>query len=114
MIMIAWTTVAHREEAEQLARHLVETQQVACAQIDGPLTSVYRWKNTVQTETEFRLTLKFLASHAPAVEQAVHARHPYATPQWVVVSADAVTEKYLSWAEANSSSLPFNASQASL
>jgi periplasmic divalent cation tolerance protein len=37
----------------------------------------------------------------------VHNHHPYAVPQWIEVSAENVGEKYLSWAMANSTSLPF-------
>ena len=28
-------------------------------------------------------------------------RHPYDTPEWIVIRAEKVSEKYLSWAEAN-------------
>jgi periplasmic divalent cation tolerance protein len=34
------------------------------------------------------------------------ATHPYDTPEWLVVRAERVAEKYLSWAQANSSTPP--------
>ena len=55
---------------------------------------------------EYRLTFKCLPTHLDAVSDRVHALHPYSIPQWVVVTATSVSEKYLSWAQANSSPLP--------
>ena len=103
MLMIGWTTLATREEAENLARKLVESRLVACAQIDGPIRSLYPWEGKVEAADEWRLTLKFLATHHRAVEKSVLAAHPYTTPEWIVVRAENVSEKYLSWVKANSS-----------
>ncbi|MFO1446795.1 MAG: divalent cation tolerance protein CutA [Opitutaceae bacterium] len=99
-LSVAWTTVSTREAAEQLARPLVESGLIACAQIDGPITSIYRWNGKLEESQEFRLTLKFPADRLTAVERWVHQHHPYDTPEWIVVQADAVSEKYLSWAGA--------------
>ncbi len=112
MLVIGWTTTSSQPQAETLGRALVGARLAACAQIEGPVTSIYHWEDELQTDAEWRLTLKFLPQHQDAVEKRLHELHPYETPQWVTVIADHVAEKYLSWAKANSSSLPFNASQA--
>jgi periplasmic divalent cation tolerance protein len=75
-------------------------------QIDGPITSYYRWHGQPERTEEFRLVFKCLPSHLPALERHVLATHPYGTPQWIVVQAERVGEKYLSWAGANSSTPP--------
>lgn len=103
-MLIAWTTVASRAEAESLARPAVEARLAACVQIDGPVTSVYRWEGRMEQTTEYRLTFKCGEAQLPALETWVHAHHPYAVPEWVVVRAEHVGEKYLSWAQANSNS----------
>lgn len=112
MLTIGWTTTSSQPQAETLGRALVSAGLVACAQIDGPVTSIYEWDGEVKAEAEWRLMLKFLPDHAPAIEKRLTQLHPYETPEWITVKADHVAEKYLSWAKANSSSLPFNASQA--
>ncbi len=114
MLLIGWTTTSTREQADMLAELLVSSGHVTCAQVDGPITSIYRWEGKVERNEEFRLTLKFGEPALPGVEAALHDHHPYDTPEWIVVKADRVAEKYLSWTMANSSSLPFNASQAPL
>jgi periplasmic divalent cation tolerance protein len=94
---VAWTTLPDAKAAATLGRHLVQAGLAACAQVDGPLLSIYRWNGAVEEAAEHRLTLKILPERLAAAEQALLAHHPYDTPQWVVVAADA-GEKYLNWA----------------
>jgi periplasmic divalent cation tolerance protein len=103
---LAWTTVEKRADADQLATAAVARNLAVCVQIDGPITSHYRWQGRDETAHEFRLSFKFLGSHAAALEEFVLSAHPYDTPEWVVVRAERVGEKYLSWATANSSTPP--------
>ena len=49
-----------------------------------------------------------------ALEAQVLAGHPYDTPEWLVVRAEHVGEKYLSWAEANATFPPFHSFQPPL
>jgi periplasmic divalent cation tolerance protein len=105
-MLIAWTTVANRADAERLAALVVGAGSAACVQIEGPIVSHYRWKGQAERAEEFRLTFKLLAGHLAAVEKQVLASHPYETPEWIVVRAEHVAEKYLSWAGANSSTRP--------
>ncbi|MDR1010328.1 MAG: divalent-cation tolerance protein CutA [Opitutaceae bacterium] len=100
------TTVSDRPDADRLARALIETRLAACVQIDGPITSVYRWQNNLETAVEFRLTIKFPAANAAALDTWLHANHPYDTPEWIVVRAEIVAEKYLSWARSNATFSP--------
>ena len=103
---VAWTTVANAADATTLAKHVVERQLAACVQIDGPITSIYTWKGRMEENSEYRLCFKCTPSKLTALETEVLAHHPYETPEWIVVRADRVGEKYLSWAEADSSTPP--------
>ncbi|HEY0943741.1 MAG TPA: divalent-cation tolerance protein CutA [Opitutaceae bacterium] len=105
-MLIGWTSVETREQAETLAKGLVEGRLAACVQIEGPITSHYRWNGNIQTAQEFRVTVKFLPGRQLEVEAWILNRHPYETPEWIVVRAEHVSEKYLSWAHANSTSTP--------
>jgi periplasmic divalent cation tolerance protein len=110
-MIVAWTTTANRADADRLARGAVELRLAACAQIDGPITSHYHWEGRLEQAQEYRIWFKCLPANAPALGNWVHANHPYEVPQWIVVSAESVGEKYLSWAMANSTSAPFINSQ---
>ena len=105
-MLLAWTTVALRPDADMLAKTVIERSLAACVQIDGPVTSYYRWNGQLEQAEEFRLCFKLLPAQAAALEKHVLAHHPYETPEWLLVPARRVSEKYLSWATANSSSAP--------
>ena len=106
-MIIAWTTVEKRADADTLARGAVEQRFAVCAQIDGPVTSYFHWDGKLDTAQEYRIWFKCLPANASALSVWVHAHHPYATPQWIEVAAESVGEKYLSWAIANSTPAPF-------
>ena len=110
-MLVAWTTTGSRGDADRLARGAVELRLAACTQIDGPITSHFHWQGRLEVAEEFRIWFKFLPANGSALSAWVHAHHPYATPQWIEVSAESVGEKYLSWAMANSTSGPFPTSK---
>ena len=97
-LYIAWTTTETRDDCERLANGLVEKGFAACVQVNGPVHSFYRWRDEVATTEEYRLMIKIAASKLAEAEAWVLARHPYDTPQWVVVAADRVDAGYLAWA----------------
>jgi periplasmic divalent cation tolerance protein len=105
-MFIAWTTVAEREEAERLAAGSVAANLAVCVQVEGPIVSHYRWHGQDERSEEFRLVFKCLPQRLEALEKHVLSNHPYETPEWIAFRADRVGEKYLSWAEANSSTPP--------
>ena len=46
------TTFSRREDALACAERLVQGRLAACVQVDGPVTSVYRWQGEVESATE--------------------------------------------------------------
>jgi periplasmic divalent cation tolerance protein len=105
-MFVACTTVARREDADRLAASAVTQRLAACVQIDGPVTSHFVWEGRQSAEQEFRLSFKVVPEGLAALERHVLKEHPYDTPEWIVLRAEHVGEKYLSWARANSSSSP--------
>ena len=105
-MFVAWTTMANRTDAERLAAEIVSRNLAVCVQIDGPITSHYRWEGRNARTEEVRLAFKVLPQQLAALEQHILSVHSYDTPEWVVVRAEHVGEKYLSWAKANSSTPP--------
>jgi len=106
MISVGWTTVSKREDAEKLAQGLVAEGLAVCVQIEGPIHSVYRWKGELERAEEYRLMVKMLVERVLSVGTWIEQHHPYETPEWVVIKADGVGEKYLSWARSNPTSDP--------
>ncbi len=92
------TTVSNETEARTLAIGGVESGLVACCQMDGPLTSVYRWEGAIQTATEYRLTMKVSMLKKDLCLAWLKSHHPYQTPE-VIVRVVETTEKYADWVD---------------
>ena len=104
-MLIATTTVASSREAEHLAAACIEQNLAVCAQVEGPIHSHYVWQGRRTVAQEWRITFKLLENQADALTAYVHSTHPYEVPQWILISAARVGEKYLSWARAPRSSV---------
>ncbi|WP_432011913.1 divalent cation tolerance protein CutA [Streptomyces cucumeris] len=59
------TTIDAAEKAQALAASAVKARLVACAQIDGPITSVYRREGAVQTGQEWHVPYRSSAGRCP-------------------------------------------------
>ena len=98
--------LATRADAEKLAAEVVTRGLAACVHVEGPIAAHFVWQGRPERAEEFRLCLKCLPDRLSALEEYVLGHHPYATPEWLVVRAERVGEKYLSWAGANATNLP--------
>ena len=97
MAILVLTTVPDLESAQTLARALVEERLAACVNIGGPITSVYRWKGTVETATEHQLVIKTVSDRVTAVHARVAALHPYELPEFLVLDVAGGDSSYLTW-----------------
>lgn len=98
-LLLATTTVATSDAAEELAREIMAARCAACVQLDGPITSHYTWDGTVQRETEWRLTIKTTRAALETLTELVHSRHPYDLPQWWVSAPEQVSDAYAQWVQ---------------
>ncbi len=101
-----WVTVPGRPLAVQLSRLSVESGLAACAQISGPVESIYRWQGVVESGKEWRVVFKTRSQQLPKLEALVIANHPYDTPQFIVLPIVAGSEKYLNWLGEIAKTLP--------
>jgi len=103
--LLALTTVENRDQADAIARRLVDSRLAACVQIIGPITSVYRWQGAVETSGELLLLIKTRAALYPDLERTIKDFHPYETPEILALPVQAGLPAYLSWL-ADSTSFP--------
>ena len=52
------TAIEKREDAEKIAKALVEKRLAACVQILGPIVSTYWWKDNIETAEEWLCVIK--------------------------------------------------------
>ena len=91
------TATDKREDAERIARLLVEMRLAGCVQIVGPVTSTYRWKGKIETAGEWLCLIKSRAECYGAIEQAIRSLHPYETPEIIALPVAAGSRDYLAW-----------------
>lgn len=94
------TTTDSAEKAEALARGAVEARLAACAQICAPVTSVYRWKNEIETAQEWQVLFKTTEVCYSALEAHLVAAHDYDTPEIIATPVVRGSVAYLEWIDA--------------
>ncbi len=95
------TTAGSEEQADRLARELVDRRLAACVNIVHQVCSVYRWEGRVTREEEKLLMIKSHESRLEELEKAVRELHTYETPEFVVLPIAGGSADYLDWLSAN-------------
>jgi periplasmic divalent cation tolerance protein len=91
------TTVGSPAAASELAKQIIDARLAACVQIDGPVTSIYRWQGEVCEAQEWRCTMKTLAPLTRQLEDAISRAHPYETPEILILPVAACAPAYAQW-----------------
>jgi len=95
--VIVMTTAGSDDQAEQLARALVERRLAACVSIVNDLCSVYRWRGAVQRESERLLLIKTSRALFERVRGALRELHSYEVPEVLALPVLDGDADYLAW-----------------
>ncbi|HLM02433.1 MAG TPA: divalent-cation tolerance protein CutA [Pyrinomonadaceae bacterium] len=96
-MIVVLTTTPNPEEAETLARKIVEARLAACVQVLPPMKSFYFWENGIQADSEHLLLIKTLPEKFDALEDFIQANHSYTVPEIVALRAEKASDSYLGW-----------------
>ncbi len=91
------TTASSKDEAEKIARALLEKRLAACVQVVGPIESHYWWNGNIEQAGEWLCIIKTLRDKFSAVESAIRANHSYEVPEIVACPIEGGSEPYLRW-----------------
>ncbi len=97
------TNLPNRDVALTIATRLVESGLAACVNIMAPCTSVYNWRDTLETAEEIPLLIKALKQNYSAIEREIVELHPYELPEVIAVPLTDGLPQYLNWIAAVSS-----------
>ncbi|MGH3909364.1 MAG: divalent-cation tolerance protein CutA [Pseudonocardiaceae bacterium] len=95
--VIVSSTTDSEEAARSLGSGVIAAGLGACAQIVGPVTSVFRWAGEVQTEQEWRVEIKTAADRVAALSEHIKAQHSYDVPEIIATPITGGSAEYLSW-----------------
>jgi periplasmic divalent cation tolerance protein len=96
-VRLILTTAGSRDEADQIARALVDERLAACVNIIPGLTSIYRWKGETESADEFLLLIKSTAANLVPLETALRRLHSYEVPEFLVLTPESAAKPYLEW-----------------
>ena len=85
------------ESTEALARTLVDEKLAACVNILPSMTSIYRWRGTVEQSRERQLIIKTTRSTLPRLRARLVELHSYELPEFVVLDITSGGAEYLAW-----------------
>ncbi|MFI5174697.1 MAG: divalent-cation tolerance protein CutA [Terriglobia bacterium] len=97
--IIVYVTTGKITEAKKIARALVEKRLAACVNVIPKITSVYRWKEELQTDEEFLLVIKTRRARFDELRKCVESLHSYEVPEVIATPIVEGSANYLNWIE---------------
>ncbi|MEM3697350.1 MAG: divalent-cation tolerance protein CutA [Candidatus Bathyarchaeia archaeon] len=95
--VIVLVTTANREEAEKISKALLEERLIACANIIGPVNSLFWWHEKIEKTEECILLMKSRLDCFDKLSQRVKALHSYEVPEIIALSLVRGSNAYLEW-----------------
>jgi periplasmic divalent cation tolerance protein len=99
-------TAPDLKTARQLARAALRQHLIACANLVPKVESHYWWRRKIESGAEVLLLLKTATARLPALEKLIIARHPYDTPEFLVLPLNRGNARYLAWLKSSCRSSP--------
>lgn len=90
-------TAPNMKTARRLARAALQSRLIACANLLPKIESHYRWRGKIETSPEVLFLMKTTRTRLAALEKFIVAKHPYDTPEFLVVSLTRGNSRYLAW-----------------
>jgi periplasmic divalent cation tolerance protein len=95
--IVVLNTCGSADEAERLARKLVDERLAACVTVVMPVRSYYRWEGEVQDAAEWLLIIKTSRGLVPKLRQSLESVHSYQVPELIALPIVEGSPNYLAW-----------------
>ena len=99
--IVILSTCASADEADKLARLLVERRLAACVNVVPGIRSFYRWEGAIETGSEWLLLIKSSRHLFEALSEVLRGAHSYEVPEVIALDIVAGSSKYLDWLRNN-------------
>jgi periplasmic divalent cation tolerance protein len=95
--IVVFSTAASAEEAEKIARRLVDERLAACVNVIREIRSFYRWQGKTEDAAEWLLVIKSSRERFEALRAAVEKLHSYDVPEVIALPVVEGAQNYLNW-----------------
>ena len=90
-------TTSNKEEAVKIVRSLLKERLIACANIVGPVSSLFWWQEKINEEKEFLVFMKSHKSLFERLSERVIRIHSYDVPEIIALPIIESSPPYLDW-----------------
>jgi len=94
---VVLVTTSNRKEAEKIAQRLLDERLIACANIIGPITSIFTWEGKTEKTEECLILLKTRLKLFEKLSEKVKALHSYKVPEIIALPIIKGLNSYLEW-----------------
>ncbi len=96
-LIIIFITAPEDEEAQLIARVLLEQRKAACVNIVGGISSLYWWESDIEHNKESLLMVKTRSDLLDEVIRLVEEIHSYEVPEIIAIPVAGGNSEYLEW-----------------
>jgi len=94
-------TAPDLKTARALAKAALEARLIACANLLPKVQSHYWWQGKLESSPEVLMLMKTTRRRLPQLERLILSRHPYDTPEFLVLPLSSGSARYLDWLAAS-------------
>ena len=99
--IVVLSTCANAEDADRIARALVDHRLAACVSVVPGLRSHYRWQDRIETTDEVLLVIKTSRELFVPLQAELAKIHPYEVPELLALPVVEGSINYLHWLDSN-------------
>jgi periplasmic divalent cation tolerance protein len=95
--IVVFSTASSAEEAEKIARELVNERLAACVNVVPAIRSIYRWQGKIEDSQEVLLIIKSSRERFDALRTLLEKLHSYEVPEVIAMPVVDGAPNYLNW-----------------
>ena len=95
--VVVLVTAPNQDAARVLAKAALNDRLVACANLIPKIESHYWWEGKLESSAEVLIIFKTTKAKLKTLEKIIVAKHPYDTPEFIVLPISAGNKRYLDW-----------------
>ncbi|MBI2707153.1 MAG: divalent-cation tolerance protein CutA [Proteobacteria bacterium] len=96
-LSLLYTTFPHEEEAIKVTRELLEKHLIACANILGPIKSLYSWEGKLEESQEVAVLFKTTSEKVQELIVSIQEFHSYETPAILEIPVGKSAPAFCNW-----------------
>lgn len=96
-LVLAYVTAKDKEEAQRLAKGLLENRLVACVNLFEGMTSHYWWQGKLEQSQEAVLVLKTRSDKMNQIQDWIKSNHSYECPCILFLPVSGGNPNYIQW-----------------